>query len=105
LEKGRFVWPSAKEGKIALTAAQLAMLLAPLGRLLRNRLPGSEGSTGACHNAAGHHSKRDKSARHGPVGIPLNLRIGYDLIMLDIDKSLPKDPDELRPFTAHISPR
>lgn len=27
LEKGRFVWPSAKEGKIALTAAQLAMLL------------------------------------------------------------------------------
>jgi transposase len=27
LEKGRFVWPSAKEGKIALMAAQLAMLL------------------------------------------------------------------------------
>ena len=27
LEKGRFVWPSAKEGKIALTPAQLAMLL------------------------------------------------------------------------------
>lgn len=27
LEKGRFVWSSAKEGKIALTAAQLAMLL------------------------------------------------------------------------------
>ena len=27
LEKGRFVWPSAKEGKIALTLAQLAMLL------------------------------------------------------------------------------
>ena len=27
LEKGRFVWPSAKEGDIRLTAAQLAMLL------------------------------------------------------------------------------
>jgi len=27
LEKGRFVWPSAKEGKIALSTAQLAMLL------------------------------------------------------------------------------
>ena len=27
LEKGRFVWPSAMEGKIALTPAQLAMLL------------------------------------------------------------------------------
>ena len=27
LERGRFVWPSATEGKIALTAAQLAMLL------------------------------------------------------------------------------
>jgi len=27
LERGRFVWPSAKEGKIVLTPAQLAMLL------------------------------------------------------------------------------
>ena len=27
LEKGRFSWPSAKEGKIPLTSAQLAMLL------------------------------------------------------------------------------
>ncbi|GLO68649.1 hypothetical protein MACH17_28500 [Phaeobacter inhibens] len=27
LEKGHFVWPSAKEGKIALTATQLSMLL------------------------------------------------------------------------------
>ena len=27
LAKGRFVWPSAKDGKIALTPAQLAMLL------------------------------------------------------------------------------
>ena len=27
LEKGRFVWPSAKDGKVALTSAQLAMLL------------------------------------------------------------------------------
>ena len=27
LEKGRFVWPSATDGKIALSPAQLAMLL------------------------------------------------------------------------------
>jgi len=27
LERGRFVWPAAKEGKINLTVAQLAMLL------------------------------------------------------------------------------
>ncbi|MDA1286241.1 MAG: IS66 family insertion sequence element accessory protein TnpB [Proteobacteria bacterium] len=27
LERGRFVWPAAKEGKISLTATQLAMLL------------------------------------------------------------------------------
>ena len=26
LEKGRFVWPSAKEGRVALTPAQMAML-------------------------------------------------------------------------------
>jgi transposase len=27
LEKGRFVWPSAKDGKLSLTPAQLSMLL------------------------------------------------------------------------------
>ncbi|WP_300074606.1 IS66 family insertion sequence element accessory protein TnpB [uncultured Ruegeria sp.] len=27
LEKGRFVWPSAKDGKISVTPAQLSMLL------------------------------------------------------------------------------
>ena len=27
LEKGRFVWPAAKDGKISVTSAQLAMLL------------------------------------------------------------------------------
>ena len=27
LERGRFVWPSAQDGKVALTPAQLAMLL------------------------------------------------------------------------------
>lgn len=27
LERGRFVWPAATEGKVALTPAQLAMLL------------------------------------------------------------------------------
>jgi len=27
LEKGKFVWPSAKDGKLSLTPAQLAMLL------------------------------------------------------------------------------
>ena len=27
LERGRFVWPSAKEGKVALSPAQLSMLL------------------------------------------------------------------------------
>lgn len=27
LEKGRFVWPAAKDGKVALSPAQLAMLL------------------------------------------------------------------------------
>ena len=27
LEKGKFIWPSAKEGKISATPAQLSMLL------------------------------------------------------------------------------
>ena len=33
LEKGRFVWPSAMDGKIALTPAQLAMLLEGMRRI------------------------------------------------------------------------
>ncbi len=54
LERGRFPWPTTLEGSARLTSAQLAMLWAPLGRLLRNRLPGSEaligdGRTGAHH--------------------------------------------------------
>ena len=31
LERGRFVWPSPSEGKVLLTAAQLAMLLEGIG--------------------------------------------------------------------------
>ena len=27
LERGRFIWPQAKDGSVALTAAQLSMLL------------------------------------------------------------------------------
>lgn len=27
LEKGRFVWPAAKDGKVSVTASQLSMLL------------------------------------------------------------------------------
>jgi len=27
LEKGRFIWPQAKDGSVSLTAAQLSMLL------------------------------------------------------------------------------
>ena len=71
------MWPSAKEGKIALTAAQLAMLL--------------EGSIGVCHSAAGHRSRQDRR----PHGIPVALLFCYGLAMLDVDKSLPKNPDEL----------
>jgi transposase len=32
LEKGRFVWPAAKDGKISVTAAQLSMLLEGIDR-------------------------------------------------------------------------
>ncbi len=59
LERGRFPWPSAADGSARLTSAQLAMLWAPLGRLLRNRLPGSEALTGG-----------DRiGARTGPRGV------------------------------------
>lgn len=37
LDRGRFVWPSAKEGKVALTSAQLAMLLEGIGWRLPRR--------------------------------------------------------------------
>ncbi len=37
LEKGRFVWPSAKDGKVALTPAQMAMLLEGIDWRIPNR--------------------------------------------------------------------
>ncbi len=54
LEKGRFVWPSAKDGKVALSSAQLAMLLegidwrapSPASRITR-----SPKSTNCCPGA------------------------------------------------------
>ena len=43
LERGRFVWPSAKDGKVVLTAAQLSMLLEGLDwrspRVVRHVVP------------------------------------------------------------------
>ena len=37
LERGRFVWPSAREGKVALTPAQLSMLLEGIDWRARER--------------------------------------------------------------------
>lgn len=37
LERGRFVWPSARAGKVALTPAQLAMLLEGIDRRVPQR--------------------------------------------------------------------
>ena len=45
LEKGRFVWPSAKQGKVALPPAQLSMLL--------------EGSTGGPRSERGARWRQD----------------------------------------------
>ncbi len=41
LERGRFVWPQASSGSVALTAAQLAMLLEGIDwrRPVRTRVP------------------------------------------------------------------
>ena len=58
LEKGRFVWPAAKEGKIALTPAQLAMLLEGIDwrlplRTWRPLTAGENGSAKVCHRSGG----------------------------------------------------
>lgn len=82
LEKGQFVWPSAKEGKIALTL--------PSWRCCW------KGSIGVCHSAAGHRSRRDKTLMYLPgtatsavtriVGYPMarNGRAGQALFMTAI---------------------
>lgn len=49
-----------------------------------------------CRNAVGLRSRQDKR----PHGIPVALLFRYSQAMLDVDKILPKDPDELRQFTA-----
>ncbi|GLO68650.1 hypothetical protein MACH17_28490 [Phaeobacter inhibens] len=49
-----------------------------------------------CHNVAGHRSRLDKYV----CEIPASPLFCYGLAMLDVDKTLPKDPDKLRQFTA-----
>ena len=39
LERGRFVWPAAKDGKVCLTSAQLAMLLEGIDGRMRTWRP------------------------------------------------------------------
>ena len=56
LEKGRFVWPSAKEGEIALTPRSWRCFW--------------KGSIGVCHSAVGHRSRRDKTVMDAHVGFP-----------------------------------
>ncbi|RIY08250.1 transposase [Klebsiella quasipneumoniae] len=51
LERGRFAWPSARDGKVFLTPAQLAMLL----RLAVSSRWQSVPDPGAAGNAAGRH--------------------------------------------------
>ena len=46
LERGRFVWPAAKEGKVSLSPAQLSMLV--------------EGSTGECPKRHGAPRRQDR---------------------------------------------
>jgi hypothetical protein len=65
LEKGRFVWPSAKEGKIALTPAQLAMCF-------------WRGSTGACRSAAGGRSRPGKPGATARFWIHVSPWFWYD---------------------------
>ena len=51
LERGRFVWPSAKEGKVALTPAQLSILLEGIDWRAPERTwrPLAAGSSGGGH--------------------------------------------------------
>ncbi len=64
LERGRFPWPTTLDGSARLTSAQLAMLWAPLGRLLRNRLPGSEALIGGGRTGVRHRPVLDDLHRY-----------------------------------------
>ena len=84
LEKDQFVRSPAKEGKSALTGAQLAMLLDGLAW----RVPQLEAA------------QRGEYGWIGPAGISLRMRTGRDPAMPDVAKRLPEAPDEPRRLTA-----
>ena len=52
LERGRFLWRSSKEGKVAPTPAQLAMLLEGIDWRLPQRKPSGLAATDGCARAA-----------------------------------------------------
>jgi transposase len=87
LERGRFVWPVAKEGKVSLTPAHWRCC--------------SKASTGARRNGPGNPRPRDN------LGSPLcedSHRKSHKInsIMLDEIGPVPEDPEELRAFTARL---
>ncbi len=87
LENGRFVWPSAKEGKIVLTPAQLSMRLEGIDRRAPQRTwrPLAAGSSS-----------------HPAINDSHNEYSGINFFHADQTLTLPEDPEELRSFTARL---
>jgi transposase len=96
LERGRFVWPAAKDGKVALTPAQLAMLLegeeglgdGPVDRHPRRK-------TGGPRSARGGRCGRDRGFPQGSLTVTI-------FVMLDEATALPDDPDDLRSLAERL---
>jgi len=99
LEKGRSVWPATKDGKVHVTAAQLSMLLAPLGSMLCMRLPGDEALTGGHRNEHGGQRSPGKSIKYGILACfpsRLRARAGINDPCARSSNPGPKTPAELR---------
>ena len=97
LERGRFVWPSAKDGKISLTPAQLSMLLEGIDW----RPPGRFSAQTACRVIVAAEDleaidRGELSRECRAVGFPYRHSRGIFRTMLDAPKTLPSDPGQLR---------
>ena len=81
LERGRFVWPQATEGKVSLTPAQLSMLLEGIDWRTPQRT----------------WQRRPRDRRQAWVSrIPTGNPMRYTSPMLDETVAMPEDPEELR---------
>lgn len=78
LEKGKYVWPAASDGKVTVSPAQLSMLLEGIDWRAEADLAAFDG--------------REFRSKSSLIGFTFVRRLAINRAMFDTPKSLPSDP-------------